>query len=65
MSPFVKRLLEQVAVTGGLAFIGVISASNGSVTKSVIVAALVAAGRAVYGLFVKPLGNPNQPNAVS
>ncbi len=63
MSRFVKRLLEQMLVTGGLAFIGVISASNGSVTKSVIVAASVAAGRAVYGLLVKSVGDQTQPSA--
>jgi uncharacterized phage protein gp47/JayE len=61
---FLERLGEQVAIAGVGAFVAVLAASDGSVTKSVIVAGISAAVRVVYGIIVHDLGDPEQPSAV-
>lgn len=62
-SKFTLRLVEQMAAAGGAAFLGLLAASDGSVTRGVLAAALAAAVRAVYGVFAKNVGeDPDAPS---
>lgn len=61
---FGKRLVEQVVVTFVGAAVPVLLATHDSFGKAVVVAAIAAGLRAVYGFLVKPVGDSSQPNAV-
>lgn len=60
---YALRWVEQVAVTTGIAFLGALAAEGGQFSKAGIAAAVAAGGRALYGFFVKPIGDSEQPNA--
>lgn len=59
---FLGRMVEQMVVTFGGAFIGVLS-TDGNLTHATVAAAVGAGLRAVYGYAVRWHGSgPNDPN---
>lgn len=59
---FVIKTVEQVAVTFGGAFVGVVGA-DGNLTHATVAAAIGAGLRAVYGYLVRWRGStPNDPS---
>lgn len=62
MSAYVKRVAEQVVAVFLAAGLPVLIADG--VGKAALVAAVAAGLRALYGLIVKPVGDPDQPSAV-
>lgn len=63
LTRFMKRQLEQMAVAGGVAFLGGLAVPNGNITKAVLSSAIAAGLRAVYGAFVHNVGeDPESPS---
>jgi hypothetical protein len=63
LTRFMKRQLEQMALAGGVAFLGGLAVPNGSITKAVLSSAIAAGLRAVYGAFVRSVGDdPESPS---
>lgn len=59
---FLVRLAEEAVVTGLAAFATTLTLDDEAFTTAAMLAAVVAAGRAVYGLVVRRLGDPEQPS---
>lgn len=62
MSAYLKRVAEQVVAVFFAAGLPVLMSDG--VGKAALVAAVAAGLRALYALIVKPVGDPDQPNAV-
>lgn len=64
MQTYLLRLAEQAVVTFGSGFFAALAVANGSWTKAVLVGAVSAGVRAVYGMFSKPVGDGSQPSVL-
>lgn len=60
---FLKRVGEEAAVAGLVAFGALMVADEAGFTTAAALAGLQAAARAVYGVFVKNIGNEGVPSA--
>jgi hypothetical protein len=63
-SSFLKRFAEQAVVAFAVGFGGVFLAGGGDLQMSAASGALAAGMRAVYALFVKNVGDKDQPSAM-
>lgn len=59
---YLKRMAEQMVVAGLTGFGAVMLAGDGALDTSLLGAALAAALRGAYGVFVKGAGDPEQPS---
>lgn len=59
---YIKRLLTEIAVAFLAGASASLAASGGSLDKAALVGAIVAGGRAVFGLMVKPFGDKDRPS---
>jgi hypothetical protein len=58
---FLVRMAEQALVSFLLSFGAVVTATDASLSKTLLVSALAAGARAVYGVFAKSVNDPEQP----